>query len=97
MSSNISFARVFITTVTEKSEISQNFCVEITQHPPRSTPSPQKTQTEIVETIITSHKKTRKRWIKSTVQRDITSLILRENGNKKSTVSVTRTGGFLTE
>lgn len=57
MSSNISFARVFITTITEKSEISQNFCVEITQHPPRSTPSPQKTQTEIVETIITSHKK----------------------------------------
>lgn len=97
MSSNISFARVFITTVTEKSEISQNFCVEITQHPPCSTPSPQKTQTEIVETIITSHKKNRKRWIKSTIQTDITSLILRENGNKKSTVSVTRTGGFLTE
>lgn len=96
MSSNISFARVFITTVTEKL-ISQNFCVEITQHPPRSTPSPQKTQTEIVETIITSHKKNKEKVDKKYYSKRHYIINTQGNGNKKSTVSVTRTGGFLTE
>lgn len=36
-------------------------------------------------------------WIKITIQRDITSLMLKENDNKKSTVSVTRIDGFLGE